>query len=75
MFLTEDRPLLRKAEDPAAVLRIVHVNRVENMLNDSGLLIVGLLDEKAVVLDTLDGGLLFRGLGGDRGRAKVKSKK
>src|SRR5262249_40939811 len=57
-----ERPFLREAERPAAVLRVVHINRVKDVLNDARVLIVRLLDEKTVVLDPVDRRLLRRRL-------------
>src|SRR5687768_6059634 len=60
MILPKDRPLLSEVERPTASSRIVIVERTENMLHHARLLVVRLFDEKAVVLDNVDG-LCIRG--------------
>src|SRR5258706_412903 len=65
VVLAEDRPFLREVERPAAPAPVGRIDRVEDVLDDARLLVVGLLDEKAVVFDAFDGGFFFGLIGGE----------
>src|SRR5438105_1588272 len=66
MCLAEQRPFLRKIRNQGSIIRtalfVDLVNERENMLNDAGFLVVGLFDQKRIVLYAFGAALFFFGL-------------